>query len=84
VNIEKKCYLLVSWDLDSILRSGKSPYVKVNLRRNGLKETPIRINISDYHEVIDLRISNPKTFWKMIYEVVDKQKFFLARIKLGF
>jgi hypothetical protein len=92
---EKRCFLIVGWDIHLILRSGKSPYTKVNLRRIGLKETPIKFAISNYHEVIsecyetiDLRIYYPEDskfeWWKTVYEVTDKQKFMLTRIRLGF
>lgn len=92
---EKRCFLIVGWDLHVFLRNGESPYIKVNLRRIGLKETPIRFAISNYHEVIsecyetiDLRIHQPEEskfeWWKTVYEVTDKQKFMLARIRLGF
>lgn len=92
---EKRCFLIVGWDIHLLLRSGNSPYSKVNLRRIGLKETPIKFAISNYHEVIsefyeiiDLRIRQPENskleWWKTVYEVTDKQKFMLARIRLGF
>lgn len=90
MNSKKECYLFVGWDLDCILRKGDSPYVKVNLRRIGLRDKPNKLYISkEMHEVIDLRLiqdsgKNNFEWWKMVYEVVDKKKFFLARIKLGF
>ena len=85
----KECYLFVGWDLDCILRSGASPYVKVNLRRIGLREKLNKLKVEDWHEIIDLRPirdsgKNNFEWWKMVYEVVDKKKFFLARIKIGF
>lgn len=92
---EKRCFLIVGWDLHLLLRSGKSPYIRVNLRRIGLKETPIKFTISqyhekisEYHEIIDLRIRLPENshfeWWNTIYEITNKQKFMLARIRLGF
>ena len=87
---EKECYLFVGWDIDCILRRGDSPYVKVNLRRIGLREKLNKLYISEErHEIIDLRPirdsgKNTYEWWKMVYEVVDKKKFFLARIKIGF
>jgi hypothetical protein len=86
---EKECYLFVGWNLDCILRSGESPYVKVNLRRFGLREKPNKLKVEDWHEIIDLRPIRDLgkydyEWWKSVYEVVDKKKFFLARIRLGF
>lgn len=92
---EKRCFLIVGWDLHRLLISGKSPYTKVNLRRIGLKETQIKFSISRYHEkisehheIIDLRIRQREDFnfdwWNTVYEVANKQKFMLARIRLGF
>ncbi len=90
MNSKKECYLFVGWDIDCLLRTGDSPYVKVNLRRIGLREKANKLYISkEMHEVIDLRPikdsgKNNFEWWKMVYEVVDKKKFFLARIKIGF
>ena len=89
-NNKKESYLFVGWDLDCILRHGDSPYIKVNLRRIGLREKLNKLYVSeDQHEIIDLRPirdsgKNSYEWWKMVYEVIDKKKFFLARIKLGF
>lgn len=88
--MEKVCYLFVGWDIDCLLRKGSSPYAKVNLRRIGLREKANKLYISkEMHEIIDLRPikdsgKNNFEWWKMIYEVVDKKKFFLSRIKIGF
>ena len=89
MNSKKECYLFVGWDLDCRLRHGDSPYVKVNLRRIGIREKLNKLKVEDWHEIIDLRPirdsgKNSFEWWKMVYEVIDKKKFFLARIKLGF
>jgi hypothetical protein len=90
---ENKSYLIVDWDLsNNIYKSGESPYNAVNLRKIGLKqlirkktERICLYTLKKNNELIDLRkvTEIPNYYWE-IFEIIDKQKFFLARIRLGF
>lgn len=89
---ELPIYLLTTWDQDALLRSGTSKYPKVNLRRNGLSicyNVPTNCSIDFYAEnieIIDLRLGSrviTSGFWCINHKVIDKKKFFLARIRLG-
>lgn len=95
-----KTYVVVDWQLHTMLNVGSSPYPRVNLRKKGLKDIKCRRfkkvlkhSISNkWLEIIDLRVAkfDPITnqtrfeWWHDFYEVVDKKKFFLTRVKLGF
>lgn len=76
-------YVLVDWEQSKILSQGKSIYPAVNLRRNGLKVTNniIGFDCEDY-DLIYLT-GFMAEWWITNYEVIDKPKFMLARIKLG-
>jgi len=89
---ERPIYLLTSWDQNALLRSGTSKYPKVNLRRNGLSvcyDLPTNLRIDFYVEnieLIDIRLGSlpiESGFWCIHHRVIDKKKFFLARIRLG-
>lgn len=89
---ERPIYLLTSWDQNALLRSGTSKYPKVNLRRNGLSvcyDLPTNLRIAFYVEnieLIDIRSESlpiESGFWCINHKVIDKKKFFLARIRLG-
>lgn len=94
-----KTYIIVDWEIDKKIITGSSPYLRVNLRKKGLK--PIKCKrfkkvlkhsiTNKWLEMIDLRVPKYDSFlninrfdyWQDFYEVVDKKKFFLAKVQLG-
>ena len=97
--LDKPLYIRVCWKREKILNNGDSCYPAVNLRKNGLaypkKKTVLvhsnmKVNVinikssSQNFDYIDIRTApNPIHYWSVVYEVIDKKKFMLARIKLG-
>lgn len=96
---DKPLYIRVCWKREKILNEGDSCYPAVNLRRNGLalpkKKTVVfagnmKIKVihikssSQNFDYIDIRsVPNPIHYWSVLFEVIDKKKFMLARIKFG-
>jgi hypothetical protein len=95
-----KTYIRVGWDIDQKITKGSSPYLAVNLRKRGLKSIKCKTHkkvlkystTNQWIEIIDLRIESfdllygkiTIEWWENFYEVVDKKKFFIARLELGF
>lgn len=94
-----KTYVLVDWVINQKLNIGSSIYPRVNLRKKGLKPIKCRrfkkmlkhSTTNQWLEIIDIRIprfdpitnQNRFEWWHDFYEVIDKKKFFLARVQLG-
>jgi hypothetical protein len=95
-----KTYIVVDWVIDQKLTTGSSVYSRVNLRKKGVKPIKCRrfkkmlkhSTTNQWLEIIDIRIAkfdpitnqNRFEWWQDFYEVIDKKKFFLARVQLGF
>lgn len=82
----QRSFIVVDWDRYSqLLQSGDSPYGAVNLRKLGLKKTRLTypdVVFCGLHIMADLRERN--NWYEHIFEVIDKKKLMLARIKFGF
>lgn len=95
-----KTYIRIGWKLETMIIKGSSPYNRVNLRKKGLKPIKCKkfkkmlkhSKTNQWMEIIDLRVGNYDPhkdmfnfeWWDDFYEVIDKKKFFLARVQLGF
>jgi len=85
---ENRSFILVDYIQQSILLTGSSPYPAVNLRRSGLKRTNFGFlsfygpqKFIDSKNLLDLRVED---MWSnYFFEIVDKKKFMLAKIKHG-
>jgi hypothetical protein len=85
---ENRSFILVDYIQQSFLLTGSSPYPAVNLRRSGLKRTNLGMmhfrgleKIINPKNLLDLRVENDWS--EYFFEIVDKKKFMLAKIKHG-
>jgi hypothetical protein len=85
---ENRSFILVDYIQQSFLLTGSSPYPAVNLRRSGLKRTSFGMmnfygleRVLDPKNLLDLRVENDWS--EYLFEIVDKKKFMLAKIKHG-